>query len=144
MSIANPVYANAAFAGCIAAAASASAPGVVTDEDATILQAASNCAQAVDAAIATAQGVGHDPTVSSAAGVTVVPATAAEANALATKPALLQTLVQKALANTYSTSGNWLSIGTTQTPSVASFGPLATQVAASFVAAVGAAGWTTT
>jgi hypothetical protein len=138
MAIANPVYANAAFAGCIAAAASAAAPGVVNDEEATLLAAATNFAAAVDAAIVTAQGSAFDATVSASAGITLTaPVSAAETNSLASKCALIQALSQKALTNTYASSGG-------QTPSVAAYAAVAAQVATSFKSAVTNAGWTAT
>jgi hypothetical protein len=138
MAIANPVYANAAFGALVGAAASSVSAGVITEEDSTLFTAATNFAAAVDAAIVTAQGVAFDPTVSSAAGVTVVPATAAEANALSTKPLVLSQICAKALGNAYASSGG-------QTPTVTQFSAAATTIAASFKAAVTAAnGWTTT
>jgi hypothetical protein len=115
----NPVYYNAALAGFLQG--SLKSQGGQSSASPTLITAAQAYASSVDASIATAQGAGFDPKVSSASGVTVVPTTAAEANGLATRPLAVQALCA-AQINAFTTD-----------PTEADYAPLASNIAASFL-----------
>jgi hypothetical protein len=140
----NNVYYNAALsafiASCVASQVTSGPYQAATPTFATIVAqfvpAAQAFASAVDAAISAGSFSGsYDPHVSSADGTTVVPSTAAEANALSTRPLMVGQFCRSALGANASADNGLQGSGTTaHTPVAGDYAVIASQVAQSFAA----------